>query len=81
MDRKSLAQIIRKAREEQGLTLKQLSEKSGFTVRAIQYWESSAKNISLENADRLLKALGTEIIIGGKLTVLQSYTVEKLVEE
>ena len=64
MDRKRLSQIIRKAREEQGLTLKQLSEKSGFTVRAIQYWESSAKNITLENTDRLLKALNIKITIG-----------------
>lgn len=66
MDRKSLSQIIRRSREEQGMTLKQLADKTGFTVRAIQYWEASAKNISLENADRLLKVLNVNITIGSQ---------------
>ncbi len=66
MNKKSFSQIIRKAREEQGLTLKQLSEKSGFTSRAIQYWESAENNISLENADKLLKALNLKITIGSR---------------
>lgn len=48
------------------MTLKQLADNTGFTVRAIQYWEASEKNISLENADKLLKVLNVSITIGSK---------------
>lgn len=60
------AQILSKNRKLNGLSQRKLAEKSGFTVRAIQYWEKGTKSISLENADKLLKALGIEITLGSK---------------
>lgn len=64
MHKKEFAEILSKNRKLRGLTQRKLAERTGFTVRAIQYWEKGVKNISLENADKLLKALGTEIVIG-----------------
>lgn len=64
MHKKEFAEILSKNRKLRGLTQRKLAERTGFTVRAIQYWEKGVKNISLENADKLLKALDTEIVIG-----------------
>ena len=58
------AEILLKSRKQKGLSQSELAKKSGFTKRAIQYWEKGKKSISLENADRLLTALGVEIKIG-----------------
>ena len=60
-----IAELIRKQRVSQGITQRELAERSGFTLRSIQYWEKGTKSISLENADKLFKALGIEITIGG----------------
>lgn len=65
--KKEFAEILSKNRKLRGLSQRELAERTGFTVRAIQYWEKGVKNISLENADKLLKALGTEITIGAIL--------------
>lgn len=64
MHKKEFAEILSKNRKLRGLSQRKLAERTGFTVRAIQYWEKGVKNISLENADKLLKALDTEIVIG-----------------
>lgn len=58
------AEILLKSRKQKGLSQSELAKESGFTKRAIQYWEKGEKSISLENADRLLTALGVEIKIG-----------------
>lgn len=58
------AEILLKSRKQKSLSQSELAKKSGFTKRAIQYWEKGQKSISLENADRLLTALGVEIKIG-----------------
>lgn len=63
MNSVEFAEIIRAKRKKQGMTQAELAEKSGFTRVAINYWEYGKKSISLENADRLLKALGMKIII------------------
>ena len=66
MNRQEFAKILKKAREEENITQIELAHKTGFTNRSIIFWEQGKKNISLENADKLLKALGVEITIGGK---------------
>ena len=58
------AEILLKSRKQKGFSQSELAKKSGFTKRAIQYWEKGEKSISLENADKLLKALGVQITIG-----------------
>lgn len=64
MDKESFAQLFKKARESKGITKYALAKKTGFTYRAIVNWEQGKNSISLENADKLLKALGVEVTIG-----------------
>lgn len=66
MDKNLFSKILKTERESKGITKCALAEKSGFTRQAIHNWEKATDSISLENADRLLKALGVEITIGGK---------------
>lgn len=66
MDRKTFSIALKKARIAKNLTQTQLAEKAGFTMRAVQYWEHGAKSITLENAAKLLDALGMEITIQDK---------------
>lgn len=61
---KEFSKILRENRKQRGISQNELAKKAGFTKRAIQYWEKGEKSISLENADRLLTALGVEIKIG-----------------
>lgn len=61
---KEFSKFLRESRKQKGFSQSELAKESGFTKRAIQYWEKGKKSISLENADRLLTALGVEIKIG-----------------
>lgn len=61
---KEFSKFLRESRKQKGFSQSELAKKSGFTKRAIQYWEKGKKSISLENADRLLTALSVEIKIG-----------------
>lgn len=59
----NIRKIIRNCREENGCSLAKLSEKTGFTKRAIEYWESGEHRISFEAVEKILTALGYRIEI------------------
>lgn len=61
---KEFSKILRENRKQRGISQSELAKKAGLTKRAIQYWEKGEKSISLENADKLFKALGIQITIG-----------------
>lgn len=65
MDKESFAQLFKETRGYVGMTKYALAKKTGFTYRAICNWEQGKNSISLENADKLFKALGVKITIGG----------------
>lgn len=65
MIKKNFGEILRKTRQSKGLSQSELAQQTGVTKRSIIFWEQGASNITLENADKLLKALGVEITIGG----------------
>ncbi len=56
--------IIKEARRKQGMTQSDLAEAVGVTKRAVIYWEGGKRNISLEYADKVFKALHMSIQIG-----------------
>lgn len=56
--------IISTERIKNNLSREKLAKKVGCTSRAIEYWENGKRNISLENADKIFKALGTTLTIG-----------------
>ncbi len=58
--------MIATERTKNNLSTKKLAEAVGCSSRAIEYWESGKRKISLENADKVFKALGKTLIIGVK---------------
>jgi transcriptional regulator with XRE-family HTH domain len=58
--------MIATERTKNNLSTKKLAEAVGCSSRAIEYWEGGKRKISLENADKIFKALGKTLIIGVK---------------
>ncbi len=58
------AELIKVERERQGLSLSHLAEKAQVTKPSLHQWEHGKGNISLKNADKVLKALGISMKIG-----------------
>lgn len=56
--------ILKEERLKRGLSQKRLAEAAGVTTRAIIYWENGQRQMNIENADKLFKALHTSIKIG-----------------
>lgn len=56
--------ILKEERIKRGLSQKKLAEAAGVTARAIIYWENGQRQMNIENADRLFKAMHTSIKIG-----------------
>ncbi len=66
MKTEKIGNLIKEERKKQGIGVSELAKKVGVTRRAIQYWESGGRGISLENADKVLDALNISIVIGKK---------------
>lgn len=56
--------ILKEERIAQGLSQEKLANMAGVTKRAIAYWESGQKNMSIESADKVFSALNVKIIVG-----------------
>ena len=59
-----LGEFLREKRIKQGLSQQELADKAGVTKRAIAYWENGERHISVENADKVFKALNATIKLG-----------------
>ena len=56
-------ELIKSLREERGLTLRELSDLSGFTPSAISRWESGQRTPSIDDFQKLMRALDVEVVI------------------
>lgn len=56
--------MIGKERVRRNMTQSKLAKLVGCTTRAIQYWESGERNITLEYLDKILKVFNISIKIG-----------------
>lgn len=56
--------ILQYERKKKGITQAKLSEMTGFTIRAISFWETGQREITIRNADVVAKALGISVVIG-----------------
>lgn len=65
MDLSKIGIVIKTERTKQGISVQELAELIQTTDRTIYYWENGQRKPSLEYADRVLKALGIQITIGG----------------
>lgn len=64
MNEHKFGEILRNARMEHGISQAELSKMTGFTVRAISFWENGKREISLKNAVKIAKALNMDFRIG-----------------
>ena len=58
--------LIRKERRNANITQIQLAGILGVSHQLIGAWERGQRRISVDKADELFKALGVEVVIGGK---------------
>lgn len=68
MEKGYLGKLIREERIRQGLSQQELADKAGVTKRAVVYWETQKREITIIYADKVLKALGVSITLGATST-------------
>lgn len=56
--------LIEQLRTEKGMSRVELAKKAGCTRKAIEYWEKGQRAMSIENADKIFKALDVSVTIG-----------------
>jgi len=67
MNIKEIGIEIRKRRKYLNITQEDLAEITGISRRSLQYIESGKMNPSIEQLEKILEALGLEIIIRTKI--------------
>lgn len=60
----NFGKYLKEERLKQGKTQKQIANSAGVTKRAIAYWENNERQMSVENADKVFKALHVSVVIG-----------------
>lgn len=56
--------ILQNERKARGITQAKLAKMTGFTERAISLWETGKRDITLKNAEKVVRALETSLTIG-----------------
>lgn len=59
-----VGQYLKEQREQRGLSHAKLAKVAGVSKRSLIYWEQGERDPSVENADKVLRALGTSYKIG-----------------
>lgn len=59
----NLGEIMKRERIKQGLSQQRLA---GVTDRAISLWETGKREMRVDSADKIFKALGISVVIGGR---------------
>lgn len=59
-----IIEIIKKEKQKEKITNVDLAKQIGCTTQAIRNWLNGKRKISLENADKILKILGANMLIG-----------------
>lgn len=74
-----IGKLIEKERIKNNISKAKLAEKVGCTSRSIDYWENGERSISLENADKIFKALGTTITIGNGSKFTEKEVIDEII--
>ena len=64
MDNIEFGKFLQNERKRRGISQENLAKMTGFTKRAVQYWESGKRSISLENANVIANALDIQFVVG-----------------
>lgn len=59
-----IQKLIREERIKQGYSYSDLAKRIGCSARAVSYWETGKRDITVEMADRALAVLGGSITLG-----------------
>lgn len=57
--------LLQQERVKSGLSQQKLADLSGVTKRAIAFWESGRRKMTLESAEKVFGALKVKVTIGG----------------
>lgn len=63
MKSNEISKIIKEEREKQGLSQRRLEEIANVSARTIMLWEKNYRGMTVDNAEKILNALGKEISI------------------
>ena len=58
--------IFCELRKKQNISQNELARRAGVSSRAIKYWESGERKMSLESAEKIANALGYDIVLQEK---------------
>lgn len=61
---KQILERILSSRKEQSISKEEFAKMLGCTVRIINYWETDRRGISIDMADKALRLLGIEFVLG-----------------
>lgn len=56
--------FLKEQRIKKKISQEKLAKDAGVSKRAIAYWESGKKKMSLESAEKVFKALHVSVVIG-----------------
>lgn len=56
--------ILKREREKKSLSQQGLANAAGVTRRAIVHWEHGTRQMTIESADKVFRALGVSVVIG-----------------
>jgi len=57
----AICKLMKTARMKKGMTLKQLSKQTGFSIPALSTWERGVKTPTMFNAECVLRVLGYQL--------------------
>lgn len=59
-----VGEYLKEQREQQGISHAKLAKAAGVSKRSLIYWEQGERDMSVENADKVFRALGVSMRIG-----------------
>lgn len=60
--RKMLSEKLVECKKQEGLTYKQINEKSGCSISTIRYALNGGDGVSMENFEKLFKSVGVSLL-------------------
>lgn len=59
-----IQELILKEWERQGITYQDFAQRIGCSTRSLSYWKTGENTITIDMADKALKALGLTVTLG-----------------